>query len=268
MKLIPKSLAVALLLATSPAFAQADVPAATSPTAAPATATVDPKAVAALERMGSYLRSLQRFTVHGDSTLDMVMEDGQRLEFPGTVEYQVRMPDAMTVSLKTDRKDRKLYYDGKQLTVHGSRNHYYATIDAPPTIRELLATVYDDYGLELPLVDLFLWGTDRAPTSALTSATVVGPAHIGGTETEQYAFRQDGVDWQVWIESGSKPLPRRLVITTTDDPAMPQYASTLTWNTDATFAPDSFTFKPGKEDTRIELTRTVAIEAGSQENRP
>jgi hypothetical protein len=267
MKTAPKLLATALLLATAPAFAQGDAPAASSPPAS-AMAVVEPQAVAALEKMGAYLRSLKSFTVRGDSTLDMVTEDGQRLEFPGTVEYQVRMPDAMTVSLKTDRKDRKLYYNGKQLTLFGATNHYYATIDAPPTIRELLATAYDDYGLELPLVDLFLWGTDRAPKSALTSATVVGPARIAGTATEQYAFRQEGVDWQVWIESGSRPLPRRVVITTTDDPARPQYASTLTWNTDATLAADSFTFKPGPEDKRIELVRAVVVEESQPEAQP
>ena len=267
MKTAPQFLAVAVMLAASPAFAQSDAPAATGPAPAPATAAIEPEAVAALQKMGAYLRSLKSFTVRGDSTLDMVTEHDQRLEFPGTVEYQVRQPDAMTVSLKTDRKDRKLYYNGKQLTLHGATNHYYATIDAPPTIRELLATIYDDYGLQLPLVDLFLWGTDRAPKSALTSANVVGPAHIAGTATTHYAFRQEGVDWQVWIESGSKPLPRRLVITTTDDPARPQYASTLTWNTDPTLAPDGFTFKPGKDDSRIELVRAVATE-DTQESKP
>jgi hypothetical protein len=264
MKAIPLYLALGLALSAAPAMAQSD-----AGTAAPVAASaVDPKAVAALERMGAYLRTLKQFSVHGDSTFDVVGKDGQKLQFPGTVDYKVRAPNGLTIQLKTDRKDRQLFFDGKHLTVYGPKAGYYATVDAPPTIRELLATAEDDYGIELPLVDLFLWGTDKAPTSSLTSATFVGPARINGTATDQYAFRQNGVDWQVWIEPGSKPLPRRMVITTTDDPAMPQYASTLTWNTSATFNDSNFNFTPPKDAKRIELVKVAVVEGADQEAKP
>jgi len=203
--------------------------------------------------MGKYLRSLKSFSVHGDTTLDVVTEDGQKLQFPGSVDYKVRTPNDLQLSWKTDRKERELYYDGKTLTVYGPKNKYYATVDAPPTLRDLLTDARDRYGIELPLPDLFLWGTDEAPVSDLKAATFVGPARIDGSVTEQYAFRQDGVDWQLWLEVGDKPLPRRLVITTTDDPAQPQYSTTLTWNTNASFKDSAFTFVPPKDAAKIEL---------------
>lgn len=90
----------------------------------------------------------------------------------------------------------------------------------------------------------------------------VGPARIDGTVTEHYAFRQPGVDWQVWIETGARPLPRRLVITTTDDPSQPQYASTLKWNTDAKLGDSAFTFVPPKDAHRIELVAADAVAVG------
>lgn len=251
------------LSATAAASGQSASP--PSAAAANAAATVQPEAVAALEKMGRYLRTLKNFTVHGDSTVDVVTEDGQKLEFPGTVDYQVRAPNGLHLAMKTDRKQREIYYDGKTLTVYGPKNKLYASTEAPPTIGALLASIDDKYGIELPLADLFLWGTDRAPTSALKSAVFVGPACIGGTVTEQYAFRQDGVDWQVWIEPGQKPLPRRLVITTTGDPAHPQYASTLTWNTSAALKDSAFTFVPPKDAQRIQLVEVdaVAVEEAS-----
>ena len=270
MRAIPLYLAVGLaLLSASPAAAQSTASAKAGSTApARASATVDPKAVAALEKMGAYLRTLKQFSVHGDSTFDLVMDDGQKLQLLGAVDYKVRAPNAMAIDLKTDRKDRQMFYDGKQLTVYGARTGYYATVDAPPTIRELLATAADDYGIELPLVDLFLWGTDKAPTSALTWATYVGPARINGTATDQYAFRQEGVDWQVWIEQGSKPLPRRMVITTTDEPSQPQYASTLTWNTNATFKDSNFTFAPPKDAKRIQMVKVALVDETDREGTP
>ena len=204
MRAIPLYLAIGVaLLPALPVAAQSTASTKTgsaNPTAA--SAAVDPKAVAALEKMGTYLRTLKQFSVHGDSTFDLVVDNGQKLQFPGTIDYRVRAPNALAIDLKTDRKDRQLFYDGKQLTVYGAKTGYYATVDAPPTTRELLAILEDDYGIELPLVDLFLWGTDKASTSALSWATYVGPARINGTATDHYAFRQEGVDWQVWIEQG------------------------------------------------------------------
>lgn len=135
MRAIPLYLGVGLaLLSASPAYAQSTASAKAGSTApARASATVDPKAVAALEKMGAYLRTLKQFSVHGDSTFDLVMDDGQKLQLLGTVDYKVRAPNAMAIELKTDRKDRQLFYDGKQLTVYGARTGYYATVDAPPT---------------------------------------------------------------------------------------------------------------------------------------
>ncbi|MDG2525594.1 DUF2092 domain-containing protein [Stenotrophomonas sp. HITSZ_GD] len=232
----------------------------------PAAAAVDPRAAAALEKMGRYLRSLKNFTVHGDTTLDVVTDDGQKLQFPGEVDYKVRVPDGLRLDWKTDRKERALYYDGKTLTLYGPKNKFYARVEAPPTLHELVAVARDRYGIELPLPDLFLWGTPAAPISALQQATFVGPARIDGSVTEQYAFRQDGVDWQLWLETGDKPLPRRLVITTTTDPAQPQYATTLTWNTSAALKDSTFAFVPPKDAARIELVEVDV--AAVEEDQP
>ncbi|BDU18157.1 DUF2092 domain-containing protein [Lysobacter auxotrophicus] len=227
---------------------------------------VQPEAVAALERMSAYLRGLKQFGLHADTTIDLVTDDEQKLQFPGTLDYKVRAPDRLYIGMKTDRKERELFYDGKTLTVYGPRNKLYAQTPAPPTIAALLGAAEDRYGIELPLADLFLWGTAKAPTSSLRSAAYVGPARIDGSVTDQYAFRQDGVDWQIWIEAGDKPLPRRLVITTTADPAQPQYASTLTWNTNAKVRDADFAFVPPKDAHRIEFVEVdvVATQEGSR----
>ena len=262
MRRVPLYLALGVAMAIAmPAQAKKPAPpAATSaPGASSSTASVDPKAIATLNAMGSYLRGLKQFSVRADTTLDMVMDDGQKLEFPGTVDYKVRTPNGLRVDVKSDRKEREIYFDGKTLTVYAPRMKYYASVEAPPTIHGLLSTAEKQYGIELPLADLFLWGTDPSQAQALKSAVFVGPARIGGTVTEQYAFRQDGVDWQLWVETGDKPLPRRLVITTTDDPALPNYAATLTWNTAAQFKDSSFTFTPSKDAQRIKLAEVDVL---------
>ena len=46
---------------------------------------------------------------------------------------------------------------------------------------------------------------------------------------------------------------------TTDDPARPQYASTLTWNTAPSLKDSTFTFTPPKDAARIELVEVDAV---------
>jgi hypothetical protein len=158
--------------------------------------------------------------------------------------------------VSSSRKQRQFFYDGKVFIMYGQRLKYYASVPAPNTIRELLALASERYGLELPLADLFFWGTDHARLDDITEAMVIGPSRIGGVLCDHYAFRQDGLDWQVWIQSGKRPLPRRLVITTTADEARPQYSALMTWNLAPKLDDKVFTFVPPKDAHPI-LLKTV-----------
>lgn len=250
--------------ATPSSTAAAASAAAPAPTAAPATG-VDPQAISALEGMGRYLRTLKAFTVHGAATIDVVDDEtDNKLRIPGTVDYKVQVPDGLMMDVQGPKKHRQLFFDGKKMTLWSPETKYYATVDAPPTIGELLARAEDRYGITLPLADLFLWGTDKAPTSAIESGKVGKHETVDGTGCTHYDFHQSGLDWSVCIQDGDKPLPRQLSITNTEDPAHPQYINTLTWNTAPTLQRAIFGFTPPKDAHRIELLeRNVEAPAGA-----
>lgn len=215
---------------------------------------VEPAAVEALRRMSAYLQTLNAFELATDTSLDLVNDHGQRLTLDGTTRYKFRRPNGFMIDLKTDYKDRQFYFDGKQVTVYAPAFGYYATVPAPPTIRETLDLMATKYGIVLPLEDLFRWSdptNNRA--DSLTSAFLVGTATVDGVETDHYAYREGDKDWQVWIERGARPIPRRLVIIDRTDPANPTYDAHLTWKTNVTPASDQFVFKPGRDDKHIHL---------------
>lgn len=214
---------------------------------------VDTSAVNALRRMGAYLRSLQRFSVFGRTLRDEVQRDGQRVETEGTLKYYVRTPDRFRGDINTDRKQRQIIYDGKTLTVYAPRMKYYASVPAPSTIGATLDTARARYNIDFPIADLFLWGTPRDGTKDLISAEHVGSAHVGATDTDQYAFRQRGVDWQLWIARGQAPVPVKIVITTTSEPAQPRYAANLTWDFSPSINDAMFAFVPPRDVSRITL---------------
>jgi hypothetical protein len=238
--------------------AWAQEPAAT-PAIAPATDQtavaneVDPTAIDALKKMSAFLRTLKSFSVHSEATKDEVLDSGQNIQFSNTVDIHAKLPNRLRIDVNSDRKSRRIYYDGKTVTQYAPRINYFATVAAPGTIRETLAVAADKYGLDVPLADLFFWGTDQSGIEDITSAIDVGPSRIGGVECDHFAFRQDGADWQIWIERGKTPLPRKLVITTMDEPSHPQYSSLLRWELKASVEDKTFAFAPPKGAQKIEM---------------
>ena len=244
---------LACLAAPQVTPAPAPAPAAAAQPAPAAQPDIEPEAIAALSAMGAYLRTLPSFEVVGRSTTESVMDDGMKLQFDGTANLKVRRPDRLRVDMASDRKQRQIFYDGKALTVYGQRIKYYATVAAPPTLRETIDTLGKKYGIELPLADLFYWGTEQAPASSIRSAHYVGPATIGSLQAEHYAFRQEGVDWQVWIQAGKTPLPLKLAITASGQPGAPTHTAWLRWNTTPRFTDATFAVRPPPGAMKIAL---------------
>ncbi|MGQ4583616.1 DUF2092 domain-containing protein [Lysobacter sp. F60174L2] len=223
------------------------------------TDTLDPAALNALEEMGKALRALQHFTVISDATTEIVLDTGQKIELDGRVTYKVQPPQRMFVELDSDRIQRQLFYDGSALTIFSPRLNYYAsTENVGKTLAELLITAARDYGIELPLADLFFWGTEHVQKNLLSSAIYVGPGTLDGMRVDQYAFRQPGVDWQIWI-APSTSLPQKIVISSLGDPAVPQYASKLSWDTRSAIDAETFVFTPPEGSVRIRLVEVEAV---------
>ena len=214
--------------------------------AAPAAAqdARDPAAVAALERMGAALRSHQTVNVHSDVLVEDVLTSGQKLQYGGTVDIVARRPDRIRMTHKMGTSERVLYFDGKNLTVASPKLGYYATAQSPGTIKEMLTIAEDRYGMEVPLADLFDWGSKPSMAEGLTSAIAAGEEAIGGQMCEHYAMRQQGLDWQVWIRKGDNALPCKLVLTKMSDPAMPQFSAVYSWSDQPPADSEAYSYTP------------------------
>jgi len=215
------------------------------------TAAVEPAALSALDRMGAYLRTLKAIQLEAATQREEVLDNGLKVQFAEVTNLVARKPDRLLVDVSSDRKERQFLYNGKQFTLWAPRVNYYATVPAPPTIDRLATALQEKFGIEMPLVDLFRWGTKDATKAGITAAMDLGPSKIGGTDCQHYAFRQEGLDWQIWIQNGDFPLPRKLVLTTTTDKARPQFQATYTWNMAPTFNDEDFTFDPPGNALRI-----------------
>jgi hypothetical protein len=204
---------------------------------------VDPDAMAALERMGAFLRAQQQFHAMGETSTDEVLPNDQKVQHDGVVDLKVRRPNRLMASIDSDQKTERIFYDGKTLTIFQPKIGYYAQAPAPATLHETVDQAEEHYGIDFPMADLFAWGTARARPKDILSATNVGVSSVKGTPCDHYAFHQADVDWELWVERGARPLPRKEVITTITERARPQHVAVVSWDLSPRLDEAMFQFK-------------------------
>lgn len=225
-----------------------------APAAAPD--KIDPVAIQALKGMGAYLKTLQSFEIRSKATIVSTVDDTDLQITLGLDNvYRVQRPDKFFVSMTSDRQVRDYYYDGKTFTVNIPRQKFYATVSAPPTIAAVVEDVYEEYGITLPLSDLFTWAVADSPTDGIRTALRVGYAKINNVDTDQFVFRGKDLDFQIWIARGARPLPIKLAIASREDAGRPSYSAELDWKTDAKFTPATFAFRPDASASPVQLAR-------------
>jgi len=217
------------------------------------TNAVDPASIQALRDMGAYLQTLKRFRVSTELTGERVLADGQKLSHTATADIDVERPNKLRALMHSARSERQIFYDGSTVTLFSPAQKYYSTVEFTGSLGELINRLRERFGVEVPLSDVFLWGTPAAPLDKIESAMNAGQDYVGEELCDHYAFRQANADWQIWIATGSRPLPRKVVITNRTDEARPQSTSLIDWNLKPAFKDAVFKFTAPKGATKIDI---------------
>jgi hypothetical protein len=218
-------------------------------------AGVDPEVEKILRGMSEHLHSLQQFSFQTENTSDEILvSSGQRLQFGTTVEIFVRRPSRLRANIRGDLRDQELFYDGKTITLLNRNPNLYASIDAPGLIDGAMNFARESFALVAPLADFIYANAGDALMENVESALYAGLHRVHGVECHHLAFTQDDIDWQIWIENSQTPVPRKLVITDKQVEGMPQFAALLLgWNLSADLKEDLFRFSPPRDAERIEF---------------
>jgi len=222
--------------APAPASAPAGVAASRAPDA--------PDALKALNAMQAYLRSLRSFEVRADTATDVVRKNGQNVSLVRQMVIKVKQPDRLRSEITGDGNVIGIVYDGHRVTVYNRKSADYAQQDAPPTLAALTSARLAHRPLDVPFTDLRYWGFGPRDALAPASARVIGVERIDSRECTHYAYRQPGVDWELWIERGREPLPCRSVVTVTGERSRPRHEATYRWRLNPAFPASTFVFHP------------------------
>lgn len=206
---------------------------------------VDPAAVQILQRMTGYLGSLQQFSVHTQNTLEDMLESGHRVDFDVGASVIISRPNKLRAERKGELVDQVFSYDGKMLTLYNPTSKVYATEPAPGTIEELLDFARESLGLIVPVADLVYRNAFSLLMQDVTFAKVIGKTVIGEVKCVHLLFSRPGVDFQVWVAEGGRPLPHKYVVTDTGAPELLSVTTVMSnWNTAPTVADGRFSFEP------------------------
>lgn len=215
---------------------------------------VAPEAAQKLREMSDHLAGLDRFALHTEGTIETVLDNGQTLAFP----YASNVKVSRKGGLRSDRTGEKtaveFYYDGDSFTLYGKNENVYATAKAPPTLDQAIDVAREKFGIEAPGADLLYADPYAILTEDLVSGFVVGEGTVGGVLCDHLAFRGNEVDWQIWIEDGPQPVPRRFTITSKKIEGSPEFVVELSdWDTDPDFTDEVFEFTPPRGAREIEF---------------
>jgi len=218
------------------------------------TAGISPEAQQLLKASTDFLASQQQFSTDTRNTLEIVLTSGQKIEFNHTARQSVQRPNKLRAERSGDLVDQLFVYDGQSLTLHNPQANAYAQVAAPDTLEGMLDFARGTLDIAAPAGDIIYQNAYDILMDGVTDSFVVGKAVIEGVLCDHLAFRAPHVDWQIWIQEGEQPLPRRLVITTRDVVNAPQFAVTMTnWNLQPTFDAQTFEFTPPADATKVDF---------------
>src|SRR5215831_13171424 len=228
-------------------------------------AGIDPQAEKLLRRMSDYLAGRQQFSLKAESTLEVVLTSGQKIQFDSPATLVVSRPNKLWAHRRGDIANQEFFYDGKTLTLYNPKENVYATTAAPPTLDELFDFAREKLDIIAPGTDLLYTNAAEKMLKASSSGSVVGPSVVAGVKSTHLAFRAAEVDWQVWIEDGDKPLPRKFILTSKQVKGEPAFTVVMgSWDLTPKLTNQEFVFTLPKGAKKIEFLMLTAEAAKPQ----
>jgi hypothetical protein len=203
----------------------------------------DAKAV--LKSMSDYVGSQQTIELTFDSDIEVITPQLEKIQFTNSGDALLSRPNGLRAHRVGGYADVAMVFDGKVVSIFARNLNAYAQFDAPGSVDQLFEALRAGHGVALPFTDLLLSNSYDALVAGVMEAKHIGRGVIDGRECEHLAFRNFDTDWQLWVDVGDKPIPRKMVITSKTLNSAPQYTLRVTgWKTGIATPPNAFVFTP------------------------
>lgn len=172
---------------------------------------VDPLALQVLRAAMDSIQNAGAFSFRAVVNRELLGTHDEVLTFSQQSEVTVSRPNKFRIKVRSELQPLDIYYNAGQVTLFApDKNLYSAFLGGP--ILDLYISKLQERDIQLPMSSLFRADPYKVLTDGLERAAVIGRDEIDGKTYHHLSFGEKEGDWQLWVEAGDKPVPRRAEI--------------------------------------------------------
>ena len=183
---------------------------------------VEPRVDALVRAMSNRLAQAEAIAFEAEEVYDEVPEQSPRQQLTSTRGVVLRRPNRLAGETTGDAIHRTFFYDGRTFSALDKEQNVWASGTVPPTIDEALDWVFEQTGTVLPLADFLYGDVYSRLMENVQRGVYLGIHNAAGVPCHHLSFEQATIDWQIWIDAGADPVPRKLVIAYKTEDEVPQ----------------------------------------------
>jgi hypothetical protein len=172
-----------------------------------------------IERMSAKLGEARALSVTTTEARDEVAPSGEVRPVSLSRDTIMRRPDRLYSTISGGHR-REIWYDGVGVTVAMHDEKIFGQIRAPETLDKTLDAMHERFGVAAPLADYLYSSPAKALLTETTTGGWAGRETLDGRQTDHLAFKDKGVNWEVWIPIDGDPLPHKAIIEFTENPRL------------------------------------------------
>jgi len=226
-------------------------------------AAAEPDADQILRQMSAKLGGARSFTFKATRQVDPALLAGRNEPANANIMAAVQRPNKVAAHSTSKEGVRRVYADGRNMSLVDAQKNLYATVPMPKTIDGLVAEVDRKYGFTLPLAEFVLSDIYQDIHRKAQNVTYLGQSNGGGGACHRLGLSGTLVDTELWV-GVSDQLPRKLIATVKELPGKPQVKVDFSdWNLAAKLSDKEFVFVPPQGARKIPMI-TIAETAVAQ----
>ncbi len=216
---------------------------------------IDPMALKVLKAVLDPVKQAGTYSFRARISEEQLGTNGQIITRLRDTTATVAQPGRLRLDIRRGGREVSLLFDRGNAVLYAPAHRLYTRIAAPATIKAALNRL-EERNIALPTSNLFEPDPYASLTDDLTGAYVVGETTLAGVRVTQLAFTEPGATWQLWVEGGATPQPRRLEIVYLNRPGQPRVRVEFTdWRLGGAVDPALFAFTPPPDAHEIQLLK-------------
>lgn len=224
------------------------------------TEAFDKKADELFKSMSSYLGNTKKFTVEADKDFEIVTSDGQKLQLSSFTKIIMERPSKLHIERDGMVANVFLIYDGETLTLYGKKTNTYGQLTGSGNIDDVFRVYELETGMSEAGAGLLFENPYETLTYNTESSSYIGISYVNGIKCHHLAFREEKVDWQLWVQASNTPLPMKFIITSKFLASGPQYEVRFrNWETNPEIEKNIFIFSPPEGAKKLDSLPTEEL---------